>query len=32
MRTETKTGNRVRYIGEVGIVNCRPDGQDQVPC
>ena len=32
MRTETKTGNRVRYSGEAGLVNCRPDGQDQVPC
>ena len=27
-----KTGNRVRYSGEAGLVNCRLDGQDQVPC
>ena len=33
MRTETKQEfNRVRYSGEAGLVNCRPDGQDQVPC
>ena len=33
MRTETKQGmESCRYSGEAGLVNCRPDGQDQVPC